>query len=101
MINKKESALLNKTYRNKSGPTNVLSFVYDTNPVFGDIALCAPLITQQAKGQQKSINAHWAHLIVHGCLHLLGYDHIKKSDAIIMEKREIAILTQLGFNNPY
>lgn len=101
ITNKKESAQLNEAYRHKTGPTNVLSFDYSIEPTVGDIVLCAPLINQQALAQGKIIKAHWAHLIVHGCLHLLGYDHIKKRDAKIMEALEINILHHLGFENPY
>jgi len=101
IVNNRESALLNQTYRYKKGPTNVLSFVYETKPVCGDIVLCAPLIAKQAKAQKKSIALHWAHLIVHGILHLLGYDHHTKKQTAQMEKLEIKILQSLGFENPY
>jgi probable rRNA maturation factor len=92
IVNKKESAFFNENYRNKKGPTNVLSFVYQTNPVYGDIVLCAPLIRDEEI---------WAHLVVHGILHLMGYDHINSTDAKKMESLEIKILKKLGFNNPY
>lgn len=102
-----ESAYLNQTYRHKTGPTNVLSFPFQSMvnlpnlPLLGDLVLCAPLVAQEAKAQAKTEIAHWAHLIVHGTLHLLGYDHINDKDAMIMENLEIKILTQLGFENPY
>jgi probable rRNA maturation factor len=92
IINKKESADLNQLFRQKSGPTNVLSFDYQHNSVTGDVVLCAPLITSLQE---------WAHLVVHGVLHLMGYDHMTSKDAKIMEQKEIAILNQLGFDNPY
>jgi probable rRNA maturation factor len=93
IINKKESAELNHSYRDKNYPTNVLSFVYETRPIImGDIVLCAQLIPTKEK---------WAHLIVHGALHLMGYDHETKKDATKMETLEIKLLKQLGFGNPY
>ena len=92
IVNKKESAELNKLYRQKSGPTNVLSFVYSIKPVCGDIVLCAPLIQEEKT---------WAHLVIHGILHLIGYDHIKIKDAKIMESLEIKLLKKIGFENPY
>ena len=95
MVNPKESAALNAHYRQKTGATNVLSFVYESKPVWGDIVLCAPLIARQAKQQKKSVSAHWAHLIVHGCLHLLGYDHVKLKEAVKMERLEIKLLKAL------
>lgn len=101
-----EGRTLNETYRGKNGPTNVLSFPYE-GPAFiveqelGDIVICAPVVALEAQQQNKNLSAHWAHLVVHGLLHLLGYDHIKKSDARIMEAAEINILKQLGFPDPY
>lgn len=92
IVNKTESARLNQLYRQKSGPTNVLSFDYQQHPLIGDIVLCAPLIHSRQR---------WAHLIIHGVLHLMGYDHIKSKEAAIMEKQEIILLKQLGFDNPY
>jgi len=86
IVNKKESAFLNETYRHKTGPTNVLSFVYEEKPVLGDIVLCAPLIPDEAT---------WKHLVVHGTLHLMGYDHIDDKEADIMESRETKILRKL------
>ena len=93
IINKKESAELNHSYRNKNYPTNVLSFVYESKPIImGDIVLCAQLIPTKEK---------WAHLITHGILHIMGYDHETAKDANIMESLEIKLLDQLGFGNPY
>ena len=107
---KKESAALNKTYRNKKGATNVLSFLAETPsahvknikvPLLGDLVICATLVNSEAKEQGKTTKAHWAHLVVHGTLHLLGYDHIKNKEALKMEALEIKILDTLGFDNPY
>ncbi len=97
---------LNKQYRDKDKPTNVLSFPMqspaEVDPrLLGDIALCAPVIKQEANQQSKSEKSHWAHMVVHGMLHLQGYDHIKNDEAEIMEQLEIKILNQLGFANPY
>ncbi len=99
IVDNKESTFLNEMYRNKTGPTNVLTFAYDK--CSGDIILCAPLIAKQAKEQGKPLALHWAHLVVHGCLHVLGYDHIKKADQKKMETLEVKILEELGFENPY
>lgn len=106
IVDLNEGRTLNETYRGKKGPTNVLSFPYE-GPAFvlkqelGDIVICAPVVAQEARQQNKKLLAHWAHLVVHGLLHLLGYDHIKKTDARIMEAAEIDILKQLGFSDPY
>jgi probable rRNA maturation factor len=106
LVDEVESADLNSTYRHKSGPTNVLSFPFESEPgvktvYLGDIAVCAPLVGKEANVQNKTEQAHWAHLIIHGVLHLLGYDHIKAEEAEVMESLEIKILQQLGFENPY
>lgn len=104
-----ESRKLNRTWRGKDKPTNVLSFPAD--PVvrgqhalayeLGDLAICAPVVAREAREQGKSAQAHWAHMVVHGVLHLLGYDHEVDRDAAIMEAREADILTGLGYSNPY
>lgn len=97
---------LNKQYRDNDKPTNVLSFTMhspeevDIN-LLGDIILCASVINQEAEQQSKSVVSHWAHMMVHGMLHLQGFDHIENSEAEEMEKVEINILDQLGFTNPY
>ena len=106
LVDEQESQQLNKEYRSKDAPTNVLSFPFESPipmelPLLGDLIICKQVVETQANEQGKSKMAHWAHMVVHGCLHLLGYDHINKEDAQTMESREIAIMGQLGFANPY
>ncbi|MFM2322863.1 MAG: endoribonuclease YbeY [Pseudomonadota bacterium] len=106
LVDKKESAVLNHTYRDKKGPTNILSFSFEAppgvnSPLLGDLVICAPLVNQEAKQQQKTHLAHWAHLVMHGCLHLLGYDHHNDKEAKRMETLEIQLLEDLGYENPY
>ena len=102
IVNAIEGCQLNRDFRQKDYPTNVLSFVYETTPVvLGDLVLCAPVITAEALAQAKTPLAHYAHLIVHGMLHLQGYDHENDDDAERMEAQEIKIVTGLGFANPY
>jgi probable rRNA maturation factor len=102
IVGSDESKKLNNMYRKKKYPTNVLSFlVDDAHHLIGDIILCAPVIEKEALEQFKNLEAHYAHLIIHGALHLYGYDHENKKDALIMEEKEINILTKLGFKNPY
>jgi probable rRNA maturation factor len=101
-----ESAQLNQTYRQQSGPTNVLSFPFEPPPgvevnLLGDLVLCAPVIVREAREQGKPSLAHWAHMIVHGMLHLQGYDHQTDGEAHDMETRECEIMERLGFDNPY
>jgi len=106
LVEIEESAELNSTYRGKSGPTNVLSFPFDS-PVpmeprlLGDLIICTPIVAKEAREQQKEQHHHWAHLVVHGCLHLLGYDHIEDDEAEIMEELEKKILHSLAIDNPY
>jgi probable rRNA maturation factor len=122
-----ESRVLNRTWRGKDKPTNVLSFPGDPptpavrgrrvmtngNPPrtsdgvrpeafpLGDLAICAPVVAREAREQGKALRAHWAHMVVHGVLHLLGYDHENDRDAEAMESREVKILSQFGYANPY
>ena len=96
-----ESRRLNRQFRGKDKPTNVLSFPYARRPVSGDLVLCAAVVRREARKQGKPVAAHWAHLIVHGALHLRGYDHIKAADAKRMEARERALLAGFGFPDPY
>jgi probable rRNA maturation factor len=95
----KRMRALNRAYRGKDKPTNVLSFASDHE--FGDLAICAPVVAREAREQGKQPAAHWAHMVVHGVLHLLGYDHENDRDAARMEAREAKILAQLGMPNPY
>lgn len=106
VVDSEESADLNARYRSRSGPTNVLSFTADLPaevdyPLLGDIVICAPLVIEEAASQGKSSEAHWAHLVVHGVLHLLGFDHQAEPETGQMETREIAVLASLGYPDPY
>ena len=102
IIGRAEGKSLNRHFRGGDAPTNVLSFVYrDAPPYEGDLALCAPVVTREAREQRKSVAAHYAHLVVHGTLHLQGYDHEKTTDAAVMETRESRIVTKLGYPDPY
>jgi len=102
IVGAREGRMLNKQFRSKDYATNVLTFVYsDSRPLSGDIALCAPIVAREARSQAKSLEAHYAHLIVHGLLHLQGHDHEEQNEAEAMEAKEIAILKKLGFPNPY
>lgn len=101
IVDEVESQDLNFEYRQKKRPTNVLAFPYEMPEYLGDLVVCEPIVVKEAKAQGKSILAHWAHLLVHGTLHLQGYDHIKKDDQHTMEALEIKILKQLNFPNPY
>jgi probable rRNA maturation factor len=106
LVDDQESAELNQQYRHKSGPTNILSFPFEAPDGFdtdllGDLVICAPLIAQEAQQQNKQLFDHWAHITIHGVLHLLGYDHIDDAEAEEMEALEIKILSRLNINNPY
>jgi len=106
IVSTEESQQLNKQYRQKNKPTNVLSFPFDVPEgielnLLGDLVVCKDVVEQEAAEQNKTLAAHWAHMITHGCLHLLGYDHISDNEAEEMEALEIKILAQQGFENPY
>jgi probable rRNA maturation factor len=113
IVDETESAELNERYRERAGPTNVLSFPFDLPPgidaqaltempaLLGDLVICAPVVVREAAEQGKTTTAHWAHLVVHGVLHLLGHDHIEPGEATRMEALETAIIRGLGFPSPY
>ncbi len=106
IVDSMESATLNHTYRHKEGATNILSFPSDLPehidlPLLGDLVICADVVNREAREQKKSTNSHWAHIVIHGTLHLIGYDHINDTDAEEMEALEIELLQQLGIDNPY
>lgn len=106
IVDEEESQELNAQYRGKDKPTNVLSFPADIPeevglPLLGDLVVCAPVVEREASEQSKSLEAHWAHMLVHGCLHLLGFDHVLDDEAEAMEALETEIITGLGFPAPY
>jgi len=102
IVGRAEGRLLNRSYRNRDYATNVLTFVFrDQPPYEGDIALCAPVITREARAQRKTAAAHYAHMVVHGLLHLQGYDHENDADAGRMERREKTLLSRFGYPDPY
>jgi probable rRNA maturation factor len=106
LVNSTESQQLNKQYRQKDKPTNVLSFPFEVPEgielnLLGDLIICAQVVEQESKEQNKVLFDHWAHMVIHGCLHLLGYDHINDTDANEMETLEVNILAKLSITNPY
>lgn len=106
IVDSEEIQSLNREYRGKDKPTNILSFPSDLPdfvdlPLLGDLVICLSIIESEAIEQEKLLEAHWAHIIIHGCLHLLGYDHINDEDANIMEPLETQILNTLGYKDPY
>jgi len=103
IVDAEEGLALNRDYRKKDYATNVLTFDYTLEPVVtADLVLCAPVVAQEAKEQGKTLQAHYAHLLVHGALHAQGWDHeTSEEDAQVMELREVEILTRLGFDSPY
>ncbi len=100
-VGEAEGRSLNREYRGKDRATNVLTFVYRARPLEGDVVICAPAVVREARAQGKSARAHHAHLLVHGLLHLQGFDHERERDALRMEARERAILARLGVADPY
>lgn len=106
IVDEAESAALNSQYRGRDTATNVLSFACDIPAevemnLLGDLVICAPVVQREAEGQGKTEQAHWAHMIIHGVLHLLGFEHLNDADTQKMEQLEITILAGLGFSNPY
>ena len=106
VVDEEESADLNQRYRHKQGATNVLSFPADLPdslqlPLLGDLVICAQIVEREARQQDKSLDAHWAHMLIHGSLHLMGYDHIDDRDTEEMELLETKIITSLNFPPPY
>ena len=103
IVGAEDGRALNRDYRNKDYPTNVLTFAYgDESPLCADLVLCAPVVAHEAREQQRALQAHYAHLIVHGCLHAQGWDHeTSDADAQTMEAREVEILAGLGIKSPY
>jgi probable rRNA maturation factor len=100
-VGRREGRALNRLYRRRDYATNVLTFVYDAAPLAGDIVLCAPVVAAEARRDRKPLAAHYAHLVIHGALHLQGYDHERTRDAAAMEARETALLAALGIADPY
>lgn len=102
LVDEAEGRELNQQFRQKDYATNVLTFGYDdTEPLTGDIVLCAPVVSKEAQTQNKPLLAHYAHLTVHGVLHLQGYDHMDDAEAMQMEQLETQILARLGYDDPY
>jgi probable rRNA maturation factor len=106
LVDEIESAELNERYRHKKGATNILSFPFEPpaavdSPLLGDLVICVPIIETEAQQQQKPLLDHWAHITLHGVLHLCGYNHIEEDEAEIMEAKEIGFLKTLHINNPY
>ena len=110
VVDEDEIRILNRDYRGKDAPTNVLSFPFDmpdglpegaVELLLGDIIICDAVVRREAEEQHKPLDAHWAHMVTHGVLHLLGYDHIDDDDALVMETLEIRALGELGFPDPY
>lgn len=106
LVDDEESRTLNREYRGKDYPTNVLSFPADLPPelnipLLGDLVICVPVVHREAGEQNKPTESHWAHMVIHGCLHLLGHDHIEESEAEEMENIERALMAELGFSDPY
>lgn len=106
IVGQAEARRLNREFRGRDYPTNVLSFESPDRArsqarLLGDIIICAPVVAREAREQRKPLRAHWAHLVIHGTLHLLGFDHLRAADARRMERREVRLLESLGIVNPY
>ncbi|CUX96710.1 rRNA maturation RNase YbeY [Candidatus Doolittlea endobia] len=106
LVDEAESQKFNMIYRKKNRPTNVLSFPFQAPPevalpFLGDLLICRQVVEREAQQQEKTLEAHWAHMVIHGALHLLGHDHIHDKTALKMETLEIGIMQKLGYQNPY
>ena len=106
LVDETESAQLNRRYRRKKGPTNVLSFRFENPPgvrsdILGDLVICAPVVNREAAALARAARAHWAHIVVHGIMHLRGFDHENRKDASLMQGIEAKVLKGLGFRDPY
>jgi probable rRNA maturation factor len=106
IVDSEESQQLNAQYREKDKPTNVLTFPFQnppgiTLPLLGDLVICKSVVENEAQEQQKQLLSHWAHMIIHGTLHLLDYDHIEDDEAEMMESIETKLMIELGFSDPY
>ncbi|MEZ8195982.1 MULTISPECIES: rRNA maturation RNase YbeY [Vibrio] len=106
IVDEQESHQLNYDYRGKDKPTNVLSFPFEAPPgieidLLGDLIICRQVVEKEAEEQSKPLLAHWAHMVVHGSLHLLGYDHIENDEAEEMESLETEIMQSMGYDDPY
>lgn len=107
LVDEAEGRELNRTWRHKDYATNVLSFPADVPdglldiPLLGDLVICAPVVCREAAEQGKTLSAHWAHMVIHGCLHLLGHDHVEDAEAEEMEALERKLLAELGHPDPY
>jgi len=106
VVDEQESQELNHDYRGKDKPTNVLSFPFEAPPgididLLGDLVICKQVVEREAIEQNKPLISHWAHMVVHGCLHLLGYDHIEDQEAEEMESLETEIMKSMGYSDPY
>jgi len=106
LVDEEEMSELNDRYRHKPGPTNVLSFPFEDPPgvssgILGDIVICAPVVRREAKEQNRTVQSQWAHMVIHGVMHLQGYDHETRKEALEMEVRETDVMKRLGFPAPY
>lgn len=106
IVDEAEITALNSEYRGKPGATNVLSFPYESMPgvstaLLGDVVICAPVVAAEAVAQDKPLEAHWAHIVIHGVLHLIGHDHREEGEALAMEELERRLLADLGYADPY
>ncbi|SBT82023.1 Endoribonuclease YbeY [secondary endosymbiont of Trabutina mannipara] len=106
LVNEDEIHKLNMTYRGKNRPTNILSFKFESTSkvnlhFLGDLVICSQIVKREAQKQKKAIKAHWAHIVIHGSLHLLGYNHLLENEALVMESLETEIMQKFGYPDPY